>query len=73
MTQAGGALEAIIPNQTGWEIPADDAGEAASLVIQLLHDRAALNNAAALGPDFVQQQFSVQRLYQQYAQLYSSH
>lgn len=70
LTQAGGALEAIIPNKTGWEIPADDPTAAATRLLNLLNDPNALAQAAQLGPQFVQQQFGVQHLLQQYLAIY---
>ncbi len=69
-TPAGGAIDALSPDETGIILDANDEARLCAQVIELLRDKARLGAMAARGPSFVAEHFSVQRMVDQTHALY---
>jgi len=69
--RSGGVVEAVAHGKTGVLVPAGDAVALADAVESLLHDPDRRHQLAAAGPAWVRNEFSVQRMVQGYADIYS--
>lgn len=70
-TAFGGEAEAILIDQTGWIIEANNPKASADRILEILRSEQHLSRAKHLGPQFVKENFGVVHSYQQYAALYS--
>ena len=70
VTDVGGAKEALDPEVTGWAIDTDDPQHLAAR-IKWLHDNPAVLQAARIkGPQWVRQQFGVDRMVEETIRVY---
>jgi glycosyltransferase involved in cell wall biosynthesis len=71
VTDVGGSKEAVEPGVTGWPIATDSAAELAAR-IKWLHDNPTVRKAARVrGPEWVREQFGVERMVTETLQAYA--
>jgi glycosyltransferase involved in cell wall biosynthesis len=67
----GGETEAMLIDQTGWIIEANNPKASADRILEILRSEQHLSRVKHLGPQFVKENFGVMQGYQQYTALYS--
>jgi len=65
-----GVCDLIVPGETGWMFPYGDADALAQVMTSAMDDRAAAQRMALAGQARVLENFSAQRMAQEYQQLF---
>jgi glycosyltransferase involved in cell wall biosynthesis len=70
-TDSGGTREAVEEGVTGWICDSADPGRIAKRVVSLFHDDITMQNAARLGPSFIERRFGMQRMIEETLRVYN--